>query len=138
MTDPSARVHETPLWIAISEALAELVEVDAIGLQAPRERVIDAICERIINAHVLTQSATQSAETIRLRLASFLERAAETNPEGLDWHEAVATHYADPAVEGVRQQAALTAFRLHRGDITEAQAAEYFRKLARRLRGGGT
>ena len=132
MGHPFERFEGTPLWEAIAEELIELAKNGALVLRTPPQHVVGALCERLSRSNLVNASADRSTNAMREQFVAFLDLAARGNREG--WQESVSTHYADPDIEEARRQAALTGMRLERGDITEAQAAEYFSKLAGRLR----
>jgi hypothetical protein len=71
-------------------------------------------------------------------MAVYLERVAREGIAPAEWQEHMATHYTDGAVEEARRQAVLLHLRLQQGGVSTEQAAEYFRALARGLRGAAT
>ena len=128
------RFEDTPLWRALEDAVGELVDNNDVELRTDKVYVISLLCNRLEKANVLNSSADQSTAALRARFAAFLDSVAAGGRHASTWQEAMTTHFGEPAVEEARQQASLTAIRLDRGDITNEQAAEYFRSLARRLR----
>ncbi len=97
------------------------------------DHLFDLICEGLEFRDGLFTAAAPPGPA---DLLATLEAASRSQLDGSGWERAVATHYADPEVEEVRRQAALTGYRLGQGNITAEQAAEYWRLLAKRLRSG--
>jgi hypothetical protein len=132
MPHPYERFEGTPLWDAISAELTDLANNRDLVLHTAPEYVVGALCERLSRSHLVNASGERFAATSRDRFVAFLESAARGNRAG--WQDFIATHYTDSKLEDARRQAALTGIRRDKGDITDAQAAEYFRILASRLR----
>jgi hypothetical protein len=131
MAHPYEEFEGTALWKAIDAELGDLVANGDLTLTTAREYVVGALCKRL---HEVQRISTDPTLPDSESLVAALEAAANGRRSGPLWQQGVATHYADPALEGVRRDASLTALRLERGDIGASQATEYFNLLARRVR----
>ena len=127
--------HEgTPLWSAIAHALDALEASDALTMHGPRAHVVAALCERIADAGLLRDGATQPGAGTPAGFAAYLEHVARDGIAPGAWQEHMGTRYTDARVEEARRQAVLLQLRLQQGNVSAEQAAEYFRTLARGLR----
>ena len=128
----------TPLRNALERALAELEANDEVAVRTAHTHVVGALCERVAAAGLLRAGAAEPAPGTRAGMAAYLERVTREGIAPAEWQEQMAMHYADGTVEEARRQAVLLHLRLQQGGVTAEQAAEYFRALARGLRGAAT
>ena len=124
--------EDTPLWSALDAALRELEESDVVVVLNARARVVDLLCQRLVDAG--WPAAPQRDERSPIALAEFLERSADAWPGDAEWHALIDAPLADVHAEEARRQEALTHLRLVQGSLTREQAAGYWRTIARGLR----
>jgi hypothetical protein len=130
MSHPYERFEGSPLWAAIEAEIHALAANGDLALTTAPAYVIGALCARIESENLLGSAAPESEGAT---LLAVLDAAAAGSRHG-DWQRGIARHYANPLLEEVRRQAALTALRLDQGSIRQEQAETYFAALARRLR----
>jgi hypothetical protein len=130
MSHPYERFEGSPLWAAIEAELHALAANGDLTLTTAPAYVIGALCARIESENLLR---TAAPDLEGATLLAVLDAAAAGSRHG-GWQRAIATHYANPLLEEVRRQAALTVLRLDQGSIRQDQAATYFAALAGRLR----
>lgn len=135
MSHPAAPHEGTPLWHAVAHAIGELEASADLTVATTHARVIGRLCERLAAAGVLRDAAMAPDGGSRAGFAAFLERVASDDVAADEWQARIAMHYGDGAVEEARRQAVLLHLRRESGSVTAEQAAEYFRALARGLRG---